>query len=276
MLIFKNLRINIEYKGRKMKHVKRICSVLLALVMMITIIPLEANAATKDSIPTKVRLFSGVDESAISIELADETQSISNIKTSNKNLVAMLTRSDYRFEKDGDVVSNSENKYAIGLRSKKDGKYTVSFDIIDKDKKKIATKKVTVFAYPTPLKSITMDGKQLKSNQLTGKSAKVKVTLTSGNTIKKLEYGVYQTTKKDNSTSSEIVYKTFKNNSKITFGTKAYTYSSDYSSEYSDSVYVSKYFNTGMSCPTYIRITYYDKYTKRNETFSEYFSKVIE
>jgi hypothetical protein len=121
-----------------------------------------------------------------------------------------------------------------------------------------------------------MNGKISEYNELTGKSAKVKVTLAAGNTLKKLEYGVYKIQEDNNSKRSEIVYKTFKNGAAVTFGTKPYYYSNEYSNEYDNYSYKSKYFNTGMTCPTYIRITYYDKYTKQNETYQQYYYKLVE
>jgi hypothetical protein len=245
--------------------------------MLLTLLPANASAITKDNIPTKVRFYHYSDESAITIELADATQSIDNIKTDSKNLFAMLTGSELNQEQGSNTDgANNKNSYTIGLRSKKNGTYTVSFDIVDENDKKVETKEIKVYAFDSPIKSITFDGKIMDGNDLTGKSAKVKVTLTSGNTIKKLEYGVYKIEKEENSSRSEVVYKSFKNGEKITFGTKAYYYSNEYSNELEDYSYQSKNFNTGMDAPTYINITYYDKYTKQNETYREYYYKEID
>jgi uncharacterized protein YjdB len=84
------------------------------------------------------------------------------------------------------------------------------------------------------------------------------------------------TVSKKTYTCNEVVYKSFKNGEKITFGTKAYYYSNEYSNELEDYSYQSKNFNTGMDAPTYINITYYDKYTKQNETYREYYYKEID
>ncbi|WP_310605217.1 hypothetical protein [Anaerosporobacter sp.] len=251
-----------------MKKMKKLCSIMLALVLLVTCMPAMTKAAEKkDSIPTKARIYYS-DSRAIEIELADVTQSISNIKTDNKNVFAMLTYASTS-------TNSGKNEYAIGVRASKNGTYTVSFDIVDADSKKIATKKVKVYAYGSPVKSITFDGKKLTSSELTGKSANVKVALESGNTIKKLEYGYYKVTKKDNSTESEIVYKTFKNGGKVTFGTKAYTYDYTYTSNYDDTIYSDHYFSTSMDIPTYIRITYTDKYTKQTETTELYYHSYV-
>ncbi|MBB2184467.1 hypothetical protein H0486_16430 [Lachnospiraceae bacterium MD1] len=259
-----------------MRISKRVYSVLLALVMALTMIPSVAGAATKDSIPKKVRSY-GTNERAIEISLADPSQSIDNIKSSSKNMVVMLTGADYNYEdRDGVSNKNYRNDYYIGVRSKKNGTYKVTFDIIDENKKKVETKTVEVYAYDYPVKSITFDGKKY-NGELSGKSAKVKVTLASGNTIKKLEYGVYKLKKEnENNSSSEMAYTTFKNGGKVTFGTRPYYYSNEYSNSYDGYTSQYSYFNTGMNCPTTIKITYYDKYTKQNETVESYFYKYVD
>lgn len=261
-----------------MRIAKRVYSLLLALVMVLTMVPSIANAATKDSIPTKIRCY-GYDERAIEISLADPSQSIDNISTSSKNLIAIQTGSEFNYEEGPNVTNqNYKNMYYIGLRSKKNGTYKVTFDIVDENKKKVATKSVEVYAYEYPVKSITFNGKSIDGNGLSGTSAKVKVTLTSGNKIKKLQYGVYEIIKEkeNNSSNSEYVYTTFKNGAKVTFGTHAYYYSNENINNYDDYSYQYKYYNTGMDCPTIISITYYDKYTKQNETIQEYFTKYME
>lgn len=254
---------------------KRIGSVLLIFAMLLTLLPVTAKAVEKDNIPTKVRTFYSMDD--FEIELADTTQSINNIRTNSKNAVAMLTGWDYKLSQ-GETAeeNNNKNAFTISVRTKKDGTYTVKFDIVDKKNKKIATKAVKVYAYDSPLKSITFNGKKQNTSILTGKSAKVKVTLAAGNKIKKLEFGKYKKVKEENYEGSEMVRKTFKNGEKIIFGTVPYFYSSEYDSGYGDYVYKTKYFSTSMDCPTNIYITYYDKYTKRNETCSSYYNKMLE
>lgn len=259
-----------------MKKVKRLCSLLLALAMVLSMVPHVVKAATKDEIPTKIRMYRGQDERAIEIKLGDLTQSIDNIKTSNKNLVAKLCGTEYTSS--GNTIEGQENRneYYIGLRSKKEGTYEVSFDILDENKNKIETKSVKVYAYGSPIKSITFDGKNFNYNEISGTSAKVKVTLTSGNKIKKLQYGVYKLKKENNSTRSEVVYKTFKNGAKITLGKQAYYYLYEYSNQSENYSYQNKNFNTNMGRPTYIQITYYDKYTKQNETYIQSYTTYAE
>lgn len=260
-----------------MKKVSKMMSFLLVMVMLVTLLPTTAIAANKDQIPTKVRFYNYSDERAISIDLADATQSIDNIKTDNKNLYAVLTGLEMNQEQSpNEDESRNKNQYYIGLRCKKNGTYTVSFDIVDKKGKKVETKEVKVFAYDYPVKSITFDGKELSGSTLKGKSAKVKVTLSSGNKIEKLEYGYYKLEEQGDSERTDEEYKVFKNGGKITFGTQPYYYSSEYSNEYEDYSSQSKYMNMGMDAPTYIRITYLDKYTKQSETIVDYYRTEIE
>lgn len=260
---------------------KRICGLVLVLAFIVSMFLTTVKAEStekKDSIPTKVRLYNGFNQEAIKIELADTTQSIVNVKSNNKNMKAMLTASDYIYESSSYLENAMErNSYTIGVLSKKDGTYTVSFDIVDKDNKKVSTKEVKVYAYKSPIKSITFDGKNLNGNLLTGKSAKIKVTLTSGNKINKLRYGMYKLVEldKDNVKCQEV-YKGFKNGSKITFGTQPYYYLSVHASDYGDSKYESRYMSSGMTIPTFIEITYYDVYTKRNETIIQQYYKEVE
>jgi methionine-rich copper-binding protein CopC len=262
------------YKENVMKATKKMFTLLLALIMVLSLFPAVASAEAKDDIPTKVRMFYTQDESAIKLQLADTTQSIDNIKTDSKNLFAMLTGSE--MQQSSDVESN-QNSFTIGLRSEKNGTYTVSFDVVDKDGKKVSTKEIKVYAYDVPVKSISFNGKNMRGNTLTGKSAKVKVALTTGNVIKKLEYGVYKIKDENDRSNSEMEYTEFKNGSTVTFGTKAYYNYNKYTNSYDgESAYESEYFYTGMDCPTQIQITYFDKYTKQNETITEYFYKPVE
>ncbi len=245
---------------------KMVISCLVAAVIAAGILPAGVSAAKKDNFPSKVRMFYVSDEGAIEIELADEKQSIGNIKTSSKDLFAMLTGSEYSYER-LEGGSSITNQYTIGLYGEKDGTYTVSFDILDENNKKVSTKKVLVYKYPSPVKSVTMNGKLQEDNWLSEKSAKVKVSLSSGNKIQKLEYGVYEIIENEGQTRSEIVYKTFKNGSSVTFGTQSYYYANDYTYENEGQEFGHRYFNTGIDCPTYIRVVYYDKYTKQNEAY---------
>ncbi|WP_167955852.1 hypothetical protein [Anaerosporobacter faecicola] len=260
-----------------MKKFNRTICYLLVCALILAFFPttIKATETTKDNIPTKVRMYSGnYDDDVIKISLADTTQTITNIKTNSKNAVAKITSTNVRYQEGEDA--EVKNEIGIGIYVKKKGTYTVSFDIVDADKKKVSTKKVKVYAYGSVLKSISVGGKEKNSNVLTTKSGKVKVTLESGNKITKLEYGVYSKPTKDSSgtTKNELTYKTFKNGAKITYGTRPYYYGYEYDSEYNN--YYSNYMDTSMVAPTYIRITYTDKYTKQKETMTLYYYRVIE
>ena len=246
-----------------MKTIKRTFSLLIVFILMLSLIPAAVSAANKDTIPKTVRLFSSYYDEAILIELNDVTQYIENIRTNNKNLFASITKWD---------LAHDQNAYTIGLISKKNGTYTVSFDIMNKNNKKVSTKKITVYAYDHPIKSITFDGKDLPDGILTGNSAKVKVSLSAGNKIKKLQYSIYEKLEEENNGYSSQVYKTFKNGDKITFGTIPYYY---HYNEHTDDTLITKRFYSSLYCPTFIYVTYTDKYTKQDETFHLIYHKFI-
>ena len=251
---------------------KKLLGIVLVLAMAVTSIPTSILAAEKESIPSKVRVNSDTwNDTAIEIQLADATHTVANIKSDSKNAIAKITSLDVRSEEGEDA--DIRNKISIGVYAKKDGTYTISFDILDKDGLKVSTKKVKVYAYrESALKSLSVEGSQKNSSLLSKKSGKVKVTLKPGNKLKKLEYGVYSP--KENSNNREIKYKQFKNGAKITYGTNPYYYESEYTSEYNN--YYSYYMNTSLVAPTYIRITYIDKYTKQEETMTSYYYRIIE
>lgn len=251
---------------------KKLLGIVLVLALAVTMIPTSIFAAGKDNIPTKVRMNSNSwDDYAIEIQLADATQTIANIKSNSKNVIAKITNLNVSIEEGEDA--KVKNEITIGAYAKKDGTYTISFDILDADGKKIDSKEVKVYAYKeSPVKSISIEGSQKNSSLLNKKSGKVKVTLQKGNKLKKLEYGVYSA--KDNSKNTEVKYKQFKNGAKITYGSNTGYYENEYSSEYSN--YYSYYMNTSMAAPTYIRITYVDKYTKQEETKTLYYYRIVE
>lgn len=253
---------------------KKLIALVLMVVMVVTLMPTPALAAEKDSIPTKARMRGNDwDDDAIQIELADTTQTIANVKSNSKNAIAKITRTSVTI-REGET-SEYKNEITIGVYTKKNGTYTISFDILDKDGKAVSSNKVKVYAYDSPLKSISVEGKDKNSSLLSKKSGKVKVALESGNKIKKLEYGVYTAVKSDSDSSNkyEIKYKTFKNGEKITYGSNPYMYDYEYKSDYSN--YYSSDMSTSLVAPTIIRITYIDKYTKQEETIMSYSYRLI-
>lgn len=240
-----------------MKNLKKMLSALLALALLLTVftVPtLEVNAATYGKVPSKVRIIPKTTYQDITFDLSDKDDKIINIKTSSKSLKAKQT---YNYVQINDS-SNDITKYAeISFYASKDGKYTLKFDIADKNGKKKSSHKVTVYAYSDmPVKYIKLNNKPLdQSNLVSGKSGKVKVTMNKGYKIKKLEYGVYK------QSSSEMIYKKFKNGSKVTYGKYVNSYDYEFKSNYSS--YYTKYWRRGLMAPTEIKITYTDKYSKQ-------------
>lgn len=272
-----------------MKSIKKLCSVILTLALFVSIFSSSAftsEAATKSAsqlkkaVPSKVRIFAYNEYSynGITVYINDYKNHITNIKTSSKNLKAKVTRKTYD--------SNTTDNYGvIGLYALKEGKYTVSFDVLtEKGGKKLYSKKVTVYAKnDSPIKSITYAGNTNLYDIQSKASGKLNVKMNKGYKLKSIEVGTYSyTDQKDTSKSSDtsvsvekgydttLTYKKVKNNSKITLGTipySNYTYRySKSSSDYSSSLNIYKYLNTDVIASTDVRITYIDKYTKQETT----------
>lgn len=250
-----------------MKMTKRISSLILALLMVITLfaVPTPTYAAERGGVPSKVRVYSGsYTDNAIAFNYANPGDQIKNLKSSSSNLVVKQT---YQREESNTYSTSSENYAQIGVYAKKEGKYTVSFDIYSKDgSAKRSSHKVTVFAKnDSPVSSIKLDGKNIwdadsNSAFTTKKSAKLSIKMAKGYTLKKI---VIRTYDKDGKT----VEKEVKNNKKITLGKYGYSYSYNYQSTYSPENWYS-YWSKSISAPTYIEITYKDKWTKQNETLT--------
>ncbi len=244
---------------------KKFSCMVLALLMLVTVfsVPTTASAAEKESVPQKVRIYSGsYDNYAISFDYDNSGDQIKNLKTSSKNLVARQTRQ----ESSSEDSYGSDNSATIGLYAKKEGKYTVSFDIYSKDgSTKRSSQKVTVYAKnDSPIKSIKLDGKNIWEEQYTSafttkKSGKLSISMAKGYTLKKIQIRTYDKNGKE-------VVKTVKNNKKITLGQYSYSYTYSYESEYSS--YWRSYWYKYLNAPTYIEITYKDKWTKQNEVIT--------
>lgn len=249
-----------------MKLTKRISSLLLALLMVITVfaVPAPVSAAERGSVPTKVRVYpTSYDDSAIEFNYANPGDQIKNLKSSSKNLVVKQT---YQQEESEAHAYTTPSNYArIGVYAKKEGKYTVSFDIYSKDGSvKRSSHKVTVYAKSdSPVSSIKLDGKSIWDTDAysaftTKKSGKLSIKMASGYTLKKITVRTYD---KDGKTLEKVV----KNNKKITLGQYGYSYSYDYQSSYNPESWYA-YWSKSIGAPTYIEITYKDKWTKQNET----------
>ena len=250
-----------------MKLIKKMSCMFLALLMVITVlaVPTPAAAAERGGVPTKVRIYPGsYDNNAIEFNYVNSGDQIKNIKSSSNNLIAKQTYQREESEAHSDY-STSSNYAQIGLYAKKEGKYKVKFDIYSKDGTvKRSSHTVTVFAKSdAAVKSITLDGKDIwdannSSAFTTKKSAKLSVKMSSGYTLKKITIRTYD---KDGKSVEKVV----KNNKKITLGQYGYAYSYNYQSEYSPEYYYG-YWYKYLNAPTYIEITYKDKWTKEEDT----------
>lgn len=247
-----------------MKMTKRISSLILALLMVITVfaLPTPVAAAERGSVPSKVRVYSGsYDNTAISFNYVNAGDQIKNLKSSSKNLIVKQT---YQREESESYSSTTPSNYAqIGVYAKKEGTYTVSFDIYSKDGSvKRSSHKVKVYAKnDSPVSSIKLGGKSLwesSSAFTTMKSGKLSIKMASGYTLKKITIRTYDK-------NGKTVEKVVKNNKKITLGQYGYSYSYDYQSSYNPEYWYA-YWSKSISAPTYIEITYKDKWTKQNET----------
>jgi hypothetical protein len=263
-----------------MKNLKKIISTVMLAVMMIGVVPsVKAEAATTmyGAVPSKVRIYvkeasypgfipiynSGNSlysiNTGINFDYAAYGDTIQNLKTNSKNLKAKQVQ-EYQFSND----INESYYTSISLYAYKKGKYTVTFDIYDEAGNKKSSHQVKVYAYDDlPVASIKVGNKNMslegKTQLVSGNSGKVKVNLNKGYRLKKLEYGVL------NKANGVISYTAFKNGKKITFNNEAY---SDSHPTPLGITIKQKLVNRNMFADTYLRITYLDKYTKQENTYT--------
>lgn len=247
----------------KMKQkMKRLLACTLAFAMLMTLsVVTEAQADEKETYPKTFRLNTSDDIwnlPAVTFTFDEYDMDIANIKTSSPNLIAKRYYHYARSYEGGTPM----NIIMMGFAAKKDGTYTVTYDIV-KDKKVVSSEKMTVYAYPTPIKSMLLDG----SSNLTykyKKQAKVKVELKAGNKIKKLEVGSYKETKPvPDMVRTELTYKTFKNGDTVKLSSVAMWESEENGDRKSDDY--CGYLVSSLYSQTPIKITYVDKYTKQEE-----------
>lgn len=177
----------------------------------------------------------------IRVDLFEENFSVKNVESSSKNLMFWTARTC--------VIKNYENMEAtkyqsvekriyLAMFAQKSGSYTVSFDVCDENGSCLGRETLKVFASKeTGIKSIQVAGKKISSSTVAvfKENVKVKVILNKGYKLKKLER-IYR--KKNYKLTSK---KTFKNGGKVNVSPK-------YDS-------------------TIIRVTYTDKYTKKNVVY---------
>lgn len=264
------------------KTMKRIMVSVFAFAMLL-MLPVAVKAETKDSIPTKVRIYKASttpwSRTRMQIKFIDSGKVIKNLKSNSKNLKVAIVGQRII---DSNNSANNSSEYEIGMIALKKGTYTVSYDIVKKGKV-VSKNTIKVYAYPDPIE-VKLEGCS-NSYYGTKKTAKLNVKAQKGNTIKKIEVGTYKVKKSKQTEStesskeekSEIVYKKVKNNSKINLGTKGYYYKyvSEYYSPYDETYYYNESENSEMISYTGVRVTYVDKYTKQKEELIYNFGGII-
>lgn len=249
-----------------MKLSRKITSVLLVLSFMVGLffIPVNhAEAASYGSVPKKVRIYTNSAYQNFSFDLS-YGYSIKGLKSNSSNLKVKQT--EQRFEQGTD---DNHNFAKIALFATKEGNYKVSFNIVNAAGKKVSSHTVKVYVKnDSVLKSLKV-GKNDVFNDwnyslLKGKSGKVKVVMSKGYKLKKIEYGVYDKNK------ATYIFKPIKNNKKITYGKYAAEYNESYESVFSSYKY--SWWTKDTVANTYIRITYIDKHTKlQDEIYYQFY-----
>ena len=212
----------------------------------------EARAAAKATVTKAVHIeLDYGDDFAIEVEFAEKGDQIKNLKTSSKNIIAKVTNKYLSYQ-----YGSKKNTANIGLFAKKEGTYTVSFDIVNADGKKVSSHSVKVYANEErAIKSVKFAGPQDFSGVTSKTKGKLSVMMNKGYKLNKI---VVQTYDKDGQRKSETV----KNNSTITLGKYPRIYGWKKEPCY--------YYNWGTSitAETDIEIFYTDKYTKSEESIT--------
>ena len=258
-----------------MKNSKKILAAVLSLFMALALVPaIPAQAAASIEVNSKVRTYPNEEGSIYVYIEGDSDTTLKSAKSSSKDLIAKVTdKSEY------ESATSNNRSYSISTFSKKSGKYTVSLSFSDGSKKK-----VTVYNYPHPVKSVKIDGKNILEN--TNKSkAKVKVTMNKGAKLKKVEYSYSKKYSYEDGYYYEDYYKTFKNGGTIKINKQqgkshsSYEDSYDYTDEETGKTTTTSYKSTNDSdyllAYTYVRVTYTDKYTGEEDYYTTTVATVL-
>lgn len=260
-----------------MKSFKRIISFIFTIALLCGLFTgaTTTQAAEKAAVTSKIHIYTGWPDTysrAIQITYAEGGDYIDSIQSSSKNLVAMQVYQSTT----SDIESGMPNAARIGLYAKKEGEYTVTFNICDingKVKEKGVT--TTVYAYDeSPVKIIKFANKDIETYGLLEESVTngvIKVAMNSGYKLKKIEYSALKLN--DEKTETVTTYTKVKNGSKIKINELPYFYSYSYKDDYSN--YFNEYWDTDMVAYTEIKLTYTDKYTKEETTYTTSLCKVI-
>ena len=283
-----------------MKLTKKVTSIVLSLALFLSLF-LSAGQVSeaavsvstlKKAVPSKVRIMpyneylSGdyTSTTSIFVPYATSKNCISNIKVSQKGLYAKMTN-----EQKYDDSSDTYPYYGvIGLYANKEGTYKVSFDVLKKKGgAKLYSKTVTVYVKSdSPFAYAKFAGKSNWSSVQKKNKGKISFKMNKGYKLKSIEVGTYQRSEEKDNYSSEystssttkvsstLVYKKVKNNSVITLGTNGdyYSYNYSYKSDYSTSLSHNMY--DDMLATTIVKVTYVDKYTKKNADAYYYLYKI--
>ncbi len=227
------------------KEKRRIICVLFAVCMIVTALMIPDTKAAAAAATKKVHI--GVKQTwseGIEVTLEKGEYKIANLKTSGKNLYARITYTH--------SYHNSAGTATISMYAKKKGKYTVSFDVVDRQNRKTTSHKATVYAYDdNPVKKVTFDGEDTFYRISSKAKGKFKVTMTKGYSLQSIKVTTYDK-------SGKAVTKKLKNGSSVTLG--KYRYKNAYGSGAAEN------WHAGLLATTNFEITYKDKYTKQSRT----------
>lgn len=243
---------------------------LLVFAVLLALTSLPASAATQ-----KVHIGLMNTYSNAHVELSKASYKIKNLKCKNKNLIVKQT--GWNIRRPGSTSADKvENTVDLVLIAKKEGTYTVTYDVYN-GSKKVSSNKLLVYANSdSAVKSITYAGKDLwgTAPHLVPASGTLKVILNKGYQLKSIEVGKNVLTKTEYYTDCDMKYKKFKNGSKLSLGKQNYEYLYESGELSEESTYYHKNYHCNMDVDVEIRITYVDKYTKTTETLYEYISKL--
>lgn len=244
---------------------KRLMKKMICMIIMLTML-INISTTSKAVIdvimtdtpytllPTKETITTG-EITTIRIGVGSSAESISNIKSKNKNLKAKLY-----------VTCNDDTSggkwYLVHLYSKKSGIYKVTYTYTNangQQSKKTLKVKVTK---EEPIKYVKLGKKSLTNenvNIVTANRAKLSIKMNKGYKIKKIELIKNEYTSTGSTTK---VTTRVKNNSKIKVSNIPFTviYRRANSTIYT--------YKKSISAETDIVITYKDKYSKRNKTIT--------
>lgn len=267
-------------RAMTMKLTKKLMMLLTTMLLFAGIVAgscLVASAANV-TYPKKIRVYPESTYPTLTIELANAKDEVKNVKSSSKNLKVVRVQEvstnqswDYETE-----TYKEEHEYRYVLYSKKNGKYTVKFDVVGADGTN-TSHSVTVFVKNDPaVKSITFGGKNL--GVATSNSGKLKVVMNKGYKLKKIRVGKFKRIENPDTNykvRTEMVYTDIKNGSKVTLSKVPEEEIYDYEYTGYDGVSFTHRNTKDVTAPTYFEVTYIDKWTKEEAVTMYYLTRVL-